>query len=102
MYESDASCTYLFDARANTWSPLLAGRLGVDQELLPPVHHASAVIGVVTSEAAGETGLLSGTPVAAGTSDFAAALLGSGVSSEHRGPDITGTSTLITLCAATP
>jgi FGGY family of carbohydrate kinases, N-terminal domain len=25
MDESDASCTYLFDARANAWSPLLAG-----------------------------------------------------------------------------
>ncbi len=75
MDEFDASCTYLFGARANAWSPLLARRLGVDPELLPPVHHASVVIGVVTSEAAGETGLLSGTPVAAGTSDFAATLL---------------------------
>ena len=28
MDESDASCTYLFDARTNAWSPLLAGRLG--------------------------------------------------------------------------
>jgi sugar (pentulose or hexulose) kinase len=72
MDESDASCTYLFDARANAWSPILAGKLGVDPELLPPVQHASAVIGVVTSEAAGP---LSGTPVAAGTSDFAATLL---------------------------
>jgi xylulokinase len=102
MDESDASCTYLFDARANAWSPLLAGRLGVDPELLPPVQHASAVIGVVTSEAAGDTGLLSGTPVAAGTSDFAATLLGSGVSSEHRGSDITGTSTLIAAYAPQP
>jgi xylulokinase len=100
--ESDASCTYLFDARANAWTPLLVGKFGVDPELLPPVHRASAVIGVVTSEAAGETGLLSGTPVAAGTSDFAATLLGSGVSSEHRGSDITGTSTLITAYAPQP
>ena len=45
MDESDASCTYLFDSEANAWSPLLAGRLGVDPELLPPVQHASAVIG---------------------------------------------------------
>jgi xylulokinase len=102
MDESDASCTYLFDARANAWSPLLARRLGVDPELLPPVHYASAVIGVVTSEATGETGLLSGTPVAAGTSDFAARLLGSGVSGEHRGSDITRTSTLITAYAPQP
>ena len=63
MDESEACYTYLFDARANAWSPLLAGKLGVDPELLPPVQHASAVIGVVTSEAAGDTGLLSGTSV---------------------------------------
>ncbi len=102
MDESDASCTYLFDARANAWSPVLAGKLGVDLELLPPVLHASEVMGAVTPEAAAETGLLSGTPVAAGTSDFAATLLGSGVSREHRGSDITGTSTLITAYVSQP
>ena len=102
MDESDASCTYLFDARTHEWSPLLAARLDVDPKLLPPVFHAAAVIGPVSSDAAAETGLLSGTPVAAGTSDFAATLLGSGVSNEHRGSDITGTSTLITAYAPQP
>jgi xylulokinase len=56
MDESEACYTCLFDARANAWSALLAGKLGVDPELPPPVQHASAVIGVVTSEAAGDTG----------------------------------------------
>ena len=71
-------------------------------KLLPPVHQASELVGAVTPEAAAETGLLSGTPVAAGASDFAATLLGSGVSSEHRGSDITGTSTLITAYTPEP
>ncbi len=102
MDESDASCTYLFDARANAWSPLLAEKLGVGLKLLPPVHQASELVGAVTPAAAAETGLLSGTPVAAGASDFAATLLGSGVSSEHRGSDITGTSTLITAYTPEP
>jgi xylulokinase len=102
MDESDASCTYLFDTRTGAWSPLLAARLGVDLAILPPVRHASALIGAVTSEAAAETGLLSGTPVAAGTSDFAATLLGSGVSTANRGSDITGTSTLITAYGPQP
>ena len=96
MDESDASCTYLWDARSGEWSPELARLLGVDVRLLPPVRAAQAVLGAVTPKAAAETGLLAGTPVAAGASDFAATLLGSGVSSEHRGSDITGTSTLIT------
>ncbi len=102
MDESDASCTYLFDARANAWSPLLAERLGVDPALLPPVRQAHELLGAVTPAAAAATGLRAGTPVAAGSSDFAATLLGAGVSPRRRGSDITGTSTLITAYAARP
>jgi xylulokinase len=102
MDESDASCTYLWDARSGDWSPELARLLGVDLRLLPPVRAAHVLVGAVTPKAAAETGLLAGTPVAAGTSDFAATLLGSGVSSDRRGSDITGTSTLITAYTLKP
>ena len=102
MDEFDASCTYLWDARNGDWSRELARLLGVDVRLLPPVRAAQVLIGSVTSSAAAETGLLAGTPVAAGTSDFAATLLGSGVSFERRGSDITGTSTLITAHTSKP
>jgi xylulokinase len=102
MDQSDASCSYLFDARSNDWSPLLADRMGIDPGLLPPVHCAEHRLGSVTPAAAQATGLLTGTPVACGTSDFAATLLGSGVSPAHRGSDITGTSTLITAYATQP
>src|SRR5947209_4238929 len=102
MDESDASCTYLWDARTGDWSPELARLLGVDMSILPMVRPAQSLIGAVTPEAAAETGLLAGTPVAAGTSDFAATLLGSGVCQERRGSDITGTSTLITAHASEP
>ena len=102
MDESDASCTYLWDAQNGAWSPELARLLGVDLRLLPPVHAAHDILGAVTPKAAAETGLLPGTPVAAGASDFAATLLGSGVSSERRGSDITGTATLITAHTPKP
>jgi xylulokinase len=102
MDESDASCTYLFDARTHAWSALLTQRLGVDPALLPPVNAAPSLLGTVLPAAAAATGLLSGTPVAAGASDFAATLLGSGVCADHRGSDITGTSTLITAYATQP
>ena len=102
MDESDASCTYLWDARNGAWSPELARLLGVDLRLLPAVRAAHDILGAVTPNAAAETGLLAGTPVAAGASDFAATLLGSGVSSERRGSDITGTSTLITAHVPKP
>jgi xylulokinase len=102
MDESDASCTYLWDARNGDWSSELTRLLGVDVSLLPPVRAAHALLGAVTPKAAAETGLIAGTPVSAGTSDFAATLLGSGVSPEHRGSDITGTSTLITTHTSKP
>ena len=101
MDESDASCTYLFDARADAgarFSPrgsasirsccrrfFTRPRLSARSRPTPPQKPGS-----------------SRTPVAAGTSDFAATLLGSGVSNEHRGSDITGTSTLITAYAPQP
>jgi len=91
-----------WDARNGDWSRELARLLGVDVRVLPPVRAAQVLIGSVTSSAAAETGLLAGTPVAAGTSDFAATLLGSGVSFERRGSDITGTSTLITAHTSKP
>lgn len=102
MDESDASCTYLWNARSGDWSSELTSLLGVDARLLPKVRTAQDVLGSVTAKAAAETGLQAGTPVSAGTSDFAAALLGSGVSPEHRGSDITGTSTLITAHSGKP
>src|SRR5574337_934068 len=102
MDESDASCTYLWDAREGAWSARLASRLGVDLKLLPPVKSAAAPLGAVTAKAARETGLFEGTPVAAGTSDFAATLLGSGVFAARRGSDITGTSTLIAAWTPKP
>jgi xylulokinase len=102
MDESDASCTYLWDGRSGDWSPELTHLLGIDDRLLPEVRAAHVLLGGVSPKAAMETGLLAGTPVAVGTSDFAATLLGSGVSSERRGSDITGTSTLITAYRSQP
>jgi xylulokinase len=102
MDESDASCTYLWDGRSSAWSPELTSLLGIDHRLLPQVRAAHMLIGAVSPTAAAETGLLAGTPVSAGTSDFAATLLGSGVSAEYRGSDITGTSTLTTAYGPQP
>ena len=102
MDEFDASCTYLWDGRSSAWSPELTSLLGIDHRLLPQVRAAHMLIGAVSPPAAAETGLLAGTPVSAGTSDFAATLLGSGVSAEYRGSDITGTSTLTTAYGPQP
>lgn len=78
--ESDASGTLLFDVKRRQWSKNLALQLGLDSELLPPVMSASNVAGVVQEDAARETGLEPGTPVAVGGSDQSMAAVALGVS----------------------
>jgi xylulokinase len=45
---------------------------GVDHALLPPIRKSHEVIGTITAEAAGHTGLRAGTPVVAGCADHVA------------------------------
>ena len=98
----EASCTYLYDVSAGGWSRALADRLGIDPALLPPIREPHEVLAGVSRQAAAETGLPEGIPVVVGISDYPAALLGSGVITPGLASDVTGTSTLLTLCTATP
>jgi len=98
----EASCTYLFDVEAGQWSEALAKRLGIDPALLPPIREPFEVLAPVSASAAAETGLAAGIPVVVGMSDYPAALLGSGVIAPGLASDVTGTSTLLTLCTAAP
>lgn len=52
--------------------------LGSHTHLLPPVLRSEALAGSVTAEAAAETGLAAGTPVAIGAGDVPATVLGAG------------------------
>ncbi|MBU4385880.1 MAG: xylulokinase [Actinobacteria bacterium] len=76
---SDASGTLLFDVRRRAWSGRMLDALQIPREWLPPVYESSDVVGAVTAEAAGATGLEAGTPVAAGGADNACGALGMGV-----------------------
>ncbi len=98
----EASCTYLFDVQRGGWSDALAQRLGIDPSLLPPIREPHEVLAGVSPRAATETGLPEGVPVVVGISDYPAALLGSGVTAPGLASDVTGTSTLLTLCTAAP
>jgi xylulokinase len=53
-------------------------RFGLPDTLAPPIAEPHERIGAVTAEAAAQTGLLAGTPVACGWTDGLAAMLGSG------------------------
>ncbi|HVO19855.1 MAG TPA: FGGY-family carbohydrate kinase [Anaeromyxobacter sp.] len=57
----------------------LLAELGLDPSLFPPLHACEAVVGEVTHQAAEETGLAPGTPVAAGQVDCCAGWMGAGM-----------------------
>ena len=99
---TEASLTFMMDARTWTWSPEMLDLLGVDGAKLPPIRRPTDILGAVTAKAADETALLAGTPVLASSSDFPMALLGSGACRPGRGSDVTGTSSLVTLVGERP
>ena len=99
---TEASSSYLFDIRTGGWSEKVLKALELDPAKLPLIAEATAVLGVVTREAAESTGLRAGTPVVVGAGDFPVALMGSGVTSPGTGCDITGTSTVITILSEQP
>ena len=80
---SDAGGTMLYDARSGDWAPGLLELAGVGREQMPPIYPSDALAGKITPEAATQTGLPAGLPVAVGAGDTMATILGSG--GEHTG-----------------
>lgn len=99
---SEASGSFLMDARTAAWSPTLLALLGIDAEKLPPIHASSSLLAGVGAEAARQTGLLAGTPVVAGSGDMLALLLGAGVTAPGVACDITGTASIVAFHAERP
>lgn len=89
---TEASGTYLMDWRKENWSEELAHILDIDISILPEIMDSFKPLGVVSDKASMETGLLSGTPVVVGTSDMAACLLVTGMTSKNTFSAETGTS----------
>ena len=63
-------------------SPDLVSLAHIPQEALPQRSVSHAVLGMVTAEAAAETGLAEGTPVVGGAADLIASALAAGLSTE--------------------
>ena len=76
---SDAGATGLLDLARRDWSSQVLGALELPRELLPPLRPSATPAGAVTHQAAAETGLRAGTPVATGAGDQECAALGCGV-----------------------
>jgi xylulokinase len=76
---SDASGTLLYDLSENTWATPVVEALGLPPRLLAPLGASGAVAGPLKGPAARELGLPAGIPVAFGSADTAAALVGTGL-----------------------
>lgn len=75
---ADAVGTLLADDATKGWSPVLAGLIGLDLSILPPILPATQVVGGVTAQAAASTGLAAGTPVVCGSNDTTVEFFGVG------------------------
>jgi xylulokinase len=75
----DAIGTQLYDARADSWSEELCTLIGWPADWLPEVRPAFSVAGPLRADAARDTGLLAGTPVAVGSGESVVEAFGVGV-----------------------
>lgn len=88
---SMASRTLLFDLYHRRWSSALLDSGGIRHALMPELVPAGQAIGALTPQAAGETGLISGTIVAAGGHDHIVGALAAGVTHAGQCLDSLGT-----------
>lgn len=70
--------TILFDLKTRTWSQEVLSKLEIPSEWLPQTFEGPEITGVVSVQAAEQTGLKPGTPVVAGGGDQAAQAVGVG------------------------
>jgi len=76
---SDASATLMYDTARLRWSGEIMEAMDLPASLLPNVGGSAEVLGRVTADAAGLTGLAEGTPVVGGGADNACGAAGVGV-----------------------
>jgi xylulokinase len=100
---SDASGTNAYDQRTGAWSADLLAAGDLDPGLFAEIVPSTTVVGGVTAEAAGHTGLRQGTPVVIGGGDGPLAAVGAGVVAPESGAyAYLGSSSWISLAATAP
>lgn len=98
---SNAGFTGLMDVRRQVWSDELIDAVGVDRSLLPRIVESNAIVGRVTTTAAGRFGLTAGTPMLAGCVDGSAAMFAAGAA-VGRLVNVSGSTDVLALCTDTP
>ena len=80
------------DNKNSRWDEELCGIFDLAMEKLPRIVHSHEIVGKITADIAGVTGLLEGTPVAAGCGDTVASFLSCGALSRGICVNVAGTS----------
>lgn len=97
---------HCFNMRTGAWDTGMCESMGIPISFLPEIVPCHQIIGTVTKEAAEQTGLAPGTPVAAGGLDAACGTLGAGVvhagETQEQGGQAGGMSICIEEYAADP
>ncbi len=88
------------DVQKNRWAEDLLNHFGVEREKMPEIVEPWKIVGCLTEEAAGQCGLTSGIPVAAGCGDQAATSLGAGVTRAGLAFDVAGTASVFSCCVS--
>lgn len=99
---AEASGSLLFDVRQERWSQAAFDYFGIPREYFPEVYPSDHIIGQVHEQAARETGIPAGVPVANGSSDNSASALGAGMTRSGQVTLIIGTAGVITVCSDRP
>ena len=76
---AEASGTLLLDVAKRRWSKQMLDLTEIDEIILPGLHESTDICGRISATGAAETGLLPGTPVAAGAGDQQAGAVGMGI-----------------------
>jgi len=76
---SNAGTTGIFSLQTRQWDKSMATKVGLKDDIFPPVYETGTQIAEVTSRAARETGLAQGTPVIMGGGDVQLGSAGLGV-----------------------
>jgi xylulokinase len=88
----------LADLEKSSWSEELCRELDVDMGKLPRIVKSTDIIGATTAEAARDTGLPQGVPIAAGCGDQAAGFVGAGILRTGQVVDVSGTACILGAC----
>lgn len=99
---SHAAATLLLDLRTRAWDPDLAGAIGIDPRLLPPVVASTTVVGDVLEPIARRLGLRGSVPVVIGGADSQACALGVGVVEPGPVSEMAGSSTCLNAVVERP